>query len=129
MSFNWSEYLNIARELAGQATASSSAEAKKRCAISRAYYAAFCSARNHLRDKDHDQDIPVGGEAHGYVRRQFKTSEDKVRREIGEDLARLVAKRNLVDYKDDITFLRDLDGETYVALNWSQEVISDLSRL
>jgi len=33
MSFDWSEYLNIARELAGQATASPSAEAKKRCAI------------------------------------------------------------------------------------------------
>jgi len=45
MSFDWSEYLDIARELAGQATASSSAEAKKRCAISRAYYAAFCSGQ------------------------------------------------------------------------------------
>ena len=33
MSFDWSEYLNIARELAGQATTSSSAEDKKRCAI------------------------------------------------------------------------------------------------
>jgi len=129
MSFDWSEYLNIARELAGQAMALSSAEAKKRCAISRAYYAAFCSARNYLRDKDNDPNIPVGGNAHGYVRRQFKTSKDKVRREVGEDLARLVAKRNLVDYKDDIVALRDLDGETYFALNWSQEVISDLSRL
>jgi len=38
MSFNWSEYLDIARELAGQATVLSSTEAKKRCAISRAYY-------------------------------------------------------------------------------------------
>ncbi len=129
MSFDWSEYLNIARELAGQSTVLSSAEAKKRCAISRAYYAAFCSARNHLRDKDNDLNIPVGGDAHGYVRRQFKTSKDKVRREVGEDLARLVAKRNLVDYKDDITSLANLDGETYLALNWSQEVISDLSRL
>ena len=129
MSFNWSEYLNIARELAGQATASSSAEAKKRCAISRAYYAAFCSARNYLRDKDNDLDIPVGGDAHGYVRRQFKTSKNKVRREVGEYLARLVAKRNLVDYKDDITPLANLDGETHLALNWSQEVISDLAQL
>ena len=71
MNFDWSEYLNIARELAGQATASFSAEAKKRSAISRAYYAAFCSARNHLRDRDNDQNIPVGGDAHGYVRKQF----------------------------------------------------------
>jgi len=129
MSFNWSEYLNIARELAGQATVLSSTEAKKRCAISRAYYAAFCSARNYLRDKDNDLNIPVGGDVHGYVRRQFKTSKDKVRKEIGEDLARLVAKRNLADYKDDITSLANLDSETYFALNCSQEVISDLAQL
>lgn len=101
-------------------------EAKKRSAISRAYYAAFCSARNHLRDKEHDQNIPVGGDAHGYVRKQFKTGKDKVRREIGEDLARLVAKRNLADYDDTI---ERLEGETHLALNWSQEVLSDLSRL
>ena len=126
MSFDWSEYLNTARELAGQATALASDEAKKRSAISRAYYAAFCSARNHLRDKEHDQSIPVGGDAHGYVRKQFKTSKDKVRREIGEDLARLVAKRNLADYDDTI---ERLEGETHLVLNWSQEVLSDLSRL
>jgi len=129
MNFDWCEYLNIARELAGQATASSSAEAKKRSAISRAYYAAFCSARNYLRDKDLDQDIRAGGDVHGYVRKQFKISKNKVRREIGEDLARLIAKRNLADYEDDMVALRDLDGETYLALNLSQEVISDLSRL
>ena len=106
-----------------------SAEAKKRSAISRAYYAAFCSARNYLRDKEHDQDIRAGGDVHGYVRKQFKTSEDEVAREVGEDLARLVAKRNLADYEDDMVALRDLDGETYLALNWSQEVISDLAQL
>lgn len=128
MSFDWSEYLSIARKLAGQATASSSDEAKKRSAISRAYYAAFCSARNHLRDKDNDQNIPLTGEAHAYVKTQFKTSKDKVRREIGEDLARLAIKRKNVDYEDTVPF-RNLDSETYVALNWSQEVLSDLSRL
>ena len=94
-----------------------SAEAKKRSAISRAYYAAFCSARNYLRDKEHDQDIRAGGDVHGYVRKQFKTSEDEVAREVGEDLARLVAKRNLVDYDDNIASLTTLDGATYVVLN------------
>jgi len=94
--------------------------------LQREFYAAFCSARNHLRDKEHDQNIPVGGDAHGYVRKQFKTSKDKVRREIGEDLARLVAKRNLADYDDTI---EHLEGETHLGLNWSQEVLSDLSRL
>jgi hypothetical protein len=53
----------------------------------------------------------------------------RVRREIGEYLARLVAKRNIVDYDDEIADLPNLDDETYLALNWSQQVISDLSRL
>ena len=52
-----------------------------------------------------------------------------MRREIGEDLARLVAKRNLADYQDDIASLTNLDGETHLVLNWSQEVLSDLSQL
>ncbi len=129
MNFDWSEYLNVARELVGQPTESPSDEAKKRCAISRAYYAAFCSARNHLRDKDNDRNIPLTGEAHAYVKAQFKTSKDKVRREIGEDLTRLAIKRKSVDYKDDVTSSINLDGETYLVLNWSQEVLSDLSRL
>src|SRR5712691_11547613 len=81
MSFDWSEYLIVAKELASQTTAPlktrnkimmtllnvvnrayygafkkvakpSLDEAKLRCAISRAYYGAFRKARNHLRDKD-----------------------------------------------------------------------------
>lgn len=51
MSFDWSEYLNVAKELAGVETSAASQEAKLRAAITRAYYAAFIKARNHLRDK------------------------------------------------------------------------------
>jgi hypothetical protein len=51
MSFDWSKYLNVAKELAGVETSAASQEAKLPAAISRAYYAAFIKARNHLRDK------------------------------------------------------------------------------
>ena len=44
MSFDWSEYLDLARELALQGSAPSLSEARVRAAISRAYYAAFCSS-------------------------------------------------------------------------------------
>lgn len=36
MTFEWSEYLNLARELAGKATTPANQEAKLRAAISRA---------------------------------------------------------------------------------------------
>ena len=47
MSFDWSQYLNLAKELAGQATIPAEQEARLRDAISRSYYAAFILARNY----------------------------------------------------------------------------------
>ena len=37
MSFDWSQYLNVAKELAGDGTTPANQEAKLRAAISRAY--------------------------------------------------------------------------------------------
>jgi uncharacterized protein (UPF0332 family) len=54
MSFNCSDYLDLARELIGQTDITASEEAKLRSAISRAYYAAFIQARNHLLDEKPD---------------------------------------------------------------------------
>lgn len=72
MSFNWAQYLNVAGELAAIPFGPSNAEAKRRSAISRAYYAAFGTARTHLRDVDGDGNIPGGPQAHEYVRLAFK---------------------------------------------------------
>ena len=49
MKFDWEEYFNLAKELAG-----TTEEAKLRSAVSRAYYSAFCLARNYLRDIQQD---------------------------------------------------------------------------
>lgn len=49
MNFDWEEYFNLAKELAG-----TTEEAKLRSAVSRAYYSAFCLARNYLRDIQQD---------------------------------------------------------------------------
>jgi len=49
MSFDWNEYYQLSRELAGLATGIATEEAKMRSAISRAYYAAFCKARDYLQ--------------------------------------------------------------------------------
>lgn len=46
MAFDWREYLELAKELVSQANSGYSAEAAERSAVSRAYYAAFCHARN-----------------------------------------------------------------------------------
>lgn len=81
MSFDWSEYLNVAKELAGIATNPANQEAKLRAAISRAYYAAFIKARNHLRDNE-GHSIPRTADAHRYVWEQFDTSPEPVRQNV-----------------------------------------------
>ena len=47
MPFTWAEYLNLAADLAGLHHEQYSEEARYRTAVSRAYYAAFCHARDY----------------------------------------------------------------------------------
>jgi len=102
MSFNWTEYHSLAQELAGQPVSPRPAEqeARLRAAISRAYYAVFCTARNHLRDKE-GCTIPRKG-VHKYVHEQFKIGPDQLRQQIGHALNRLHIDRCKADYDDTV---------------------------
>lgn len=125
MSFDWSQYLNVAKELAGQATIPANQEAKLRAAISRAYYAAFIEARNHLRDKE-GHSMPKTSDAHLYVSQQFELSADSIRRTLGEGLVRLRMYRRQADYVDKFP---GLNGITLIAIQLSEEIITTLNSL
>ena len=125
MSFDWSEYLTLAHELAGEVSVPSSRESKLRSAISRAYYAAFCRARNHLRETQ-PHGIPRGPEVHKYVQNQFLSSRDPARKKIGTNLERMRDGRNKADYDDSVP---GLDEIAEVTLTQSGEVISALFRI
>lgn len=122
MTFDWLEYLRLAQELAGQVVSPPNQEAKLRSSVSRAYYAAFCMARNYLRDIE-GYSIPLGVEAHTYVRDEFKRSSDRVRRKIGNNLDRLRIYRNEVDYDDSVT---GLSSTVTMTLMLAQQVTSML---
>ncbi len=47
MAFDWKEFLGLARALANRTGSGYSVEAAGRTAVSRAYYAAYCWARNY----------------------------------------------------------------------------------
>lgn len=125
MSFDWSQYLNVAKELADQATIPANQEAKLRAAISRAYYAAFIQARNHLRDRE-GLSMPRTSNAHVYVSQQFEQSTDSIRRTLGEGLVRLRMYRRQADYVDKFP---GLNGITLMAIQLSEEIISTLNSL
>ncbi|WP_293158326.1 MULTISPECIES: HEPN domain-containing protein [unclassified Microcoleus] len=126
MKFDWSEYFNLAQELAG-----TSEEAKLRSAVSRAYYAVFCLARNYCRDIQQDPQLS-GNKAykinpHQYVPQKFKNqSKSQTMIEIGEDLTRLRKMRNQADYADTIS---NLQQQARNALMLAQNVISGLNEL
>jgi hypothetical protein len=71
MNFEWAEYLNLAKELAGQTVSRAGQQARFGAAMSRAYDAAFCKCRNHLRDKE-GLHVPSGSKAHLWI--NFRTA-------------------------------------------------------
>jgi uncharacterized protein (UPF0332 family) len=99
MSFNWFDFLTLADALLRTPSSPGLEEASLRSAISRAYYAAFCSARNFARDRG--EIAPTGtGRDHQLVKNHFSTSPNRIRRKIGADLDRLRRRRNRADYTD-----------------------------
>jgi uncharacterized protein (UPF0332 family) len=125
LNFAWSDYLHLARQLLQESESAASEEANLRTAISRAYYAAFCSARNHLRDKE-GQSMPGGGSVHTYVREQFQKGPGETRKVVGRSLGDLRFRRNQADYDDGFAQLRTA---AEASLAQAAEVIAILASL
>lgn len=94
MSFDWSEYLQLARYLAAQ-DVSPSEEARQRSAISRAYYAAYHEVRLLARQQGF-QDSHA--ENHRNLIEYCLAEPRREWRNLGENLRRLRDKRNSADY-------------------------------
>ena len=118
MPFDWKQYLDLARELSQPTTSNAGThEARLRSAISRAYYAAFCHARNYSRDwlkfvPNHTADD------HGRLRAFLK---DGKRRGIALKLDQLRQWRNAADYEDSWT--ADLATVANTAIGEAQRVL------
>ena len=127
MKFDWSEYFYLAKELA-----ETSEEAELRSAVSRAYYSAFCLARNYLRGLQQYPKLwrkkTYEINSHKYVAEKFiyNQSKSQIMIEIGKDLSRLRKMRNKADYEDTMF---NLKREARTALMLAQNIISALSKL
>jgi uncharacterized protein (UPF0332 family) len=119
MPFDWKEYLNLAKSLQNKQWNVYSQEAAFRSAVSRAYYAAFCHARNFIRDRE--DFIPYNNTIdHSRVRKHF---ERQRKFDISDNLNELRRWRNRCDYEDTVNDLSDLLED---AIQNAQEVIDKL---
>ncbi len=125
MSFDWSDYLTLAHDMRTTADSSSTREARLRSCVSRAYYAAFCKARNYLRDEKGYQ-FPTTATAHALVRKAFQRSSDAKRRQIGRALNRLRIDRNKADYDDRINRLSSMAN---LALESAENILQVLKTI
>src|SRR5215813_2936570 len=100
MRFDWGKYLTLAQDWADLSKEHVNKEALLRSAISRAYYASFCKARNHLRDIEKERGLGKSLQVHQLVIERFERSDSKAKKDIGTALDRLRKIRNIADYKD-----------------------------
>lgn len=99
MTFNWEEYLKLAKELTGQETPPSIDEAKLRAAISRAYYSAFHSARIYIQRHGGHRPLSQVYGSHESVIKWFLEHHERKYRPIGLKLQNLKDDRVWADYK------------------------------
>jgi len=118
MPFDWTEYLGFARFLSGINTGYTQ-EAAYRSAVSRAYYAAFCYARNFARDSEKFEP-KYDYRDHQLLRGHFRNT----RSQLSLQLDQLRRWRNDCDYKDQY---RGLQGLVPSAINCAQEIMDELS--
>ena len=115
MSFQWHQYMTLARSLA-----ETDDECHRRCAISRAYYAAYHAGRRRWAA---DQGVPTTRQiGHGPLWDYFHQRPNE--RRIAEKGRRLLALRRTADY--DISPACSLKN-TQHALNLADELLGALS--
>jgi hypothetical protein len=98
MDFDWREFLTLARVLRDNTPAGMTPEGACRCAISRAYYAAFGYARNYAQNYLEFQPRDDGDD-HGRLRAHLR---QRRRAKTATALDRLREWRNQCDYLDEL---------------------------
>lgn len=110
MSFNWREYLELAKAFSGMPNSGYSEEALHRSAVSRAYYAAFCWCRNFAQQ---NLGFKATGTAedHKLLREHLMKKGGKWKN-IASHLNKLRGWRNSCDYDDEVPGLSNMLKES-----------------
>lgn len=126
MSFEWADYLELAKNLSASPASPGPEEAALRTATSRAYYAALHLASQRAQAEGY---IPTySGDDHQGVSRHFRTSSaDRVRKKIATDLDRMRKSRNQADY--DLALTQTPRAMADLTIKSAEQTISALASL
>lgn len=125
--FDWAEYLTLAEDLRAGRTPTAAVEALQRAAVSRAYYAAFCPARDYLIDTGALSFVRrEEPRLHEKVAETFKLSTSGTRREIGTWLREMREARNRCDYEADNPRLAEDLRSTLIKSRWTLDHLAKL---
>jgi hypothetical protein len=112
VSFRWAEYLVLAQELAKK-----HGEAATRSAISRAYYAAYHTAKRHRGSKSA---MATRSGSHGDVWRALRDSGNPALRRAGNQGKQILDYRRQADYDDAVVGLTPIMHKT---LQLAEEIV------
>ena len=104
MSFDWSSYLTLAKELNESEESHSSGEAYRRSAVSRAYYYAYHLSKSHIESVG--MDIPKRN-PHASLIALLGEHFDQEGLQLAHRLARMRDYRNQADYDSSFTYNRE----------------------
>jgi uncharacterized protein (UPF0332 family) len=119
MIFNWSEYLDLANSISRIGK-----ESCYRSAISRAYYAAFCLARNLALDRG--AVVNRDASSHQVVADYYIDMGTDLGNKIGANLERLRVSRNRADYDNEIV---RPDSACQKSLEEAKQVLELMSKI
>ena len=119
IGFNWTLYLELAKELIYDSEQTLLKEASLRTGISRAYYGVFCVARNYL------ESVPKK-EVHKFVIEYYESSSNRTMNQIGADLDRLRKARNGADYENNFQVN---EFKAKVKYQLSQKILKNLKKI
>jgi uncharacterized protein (UPF0332 family) len=97
MSFEWADYLELAKSLYSSPSTSGGDEAALRTATSRAYYAAYHLALEFARNEKYTP-YHTGDDHQGLVKYYREFAADKLRKKLSTELDRMRDSRRQADY-------------------------------
>ncbi len=125
MPFDWKEYLLLAQAIYRGREDLGYEEAVHRCAVSRAYYSAYCGSRNFARD--HLQYEPSkSSQDQITIREHFRHSRHKCGNDVASKLYELLNWRQQCDYDDVVPNIHLLSNK---AIARAFEIFNHLDRI